>query len=159
MSAASSTIWDLRFCSLALNEISTWSKDPSSKVGAVLVSPDRRQIIPGYNGFPRGIADDSRLHNRDIKYNMVIHAEENAILTAARDLTGYTMYCTHKPCPTCTAKIIQVGVSRIVGIYQDDYELRWKEKLQTSIDLMNEASIPYIEIHPGSIRNFQDPHK
>lgn len=73
--------WDDRFLELA-TVISSWSKDPSTQVGAVIVDDDNRVISIGYNGFPKGIKDDHRLSNRDLKYEMVVHAEANALLFA-----------------------------------------------------------------------------
>ena len=76
--------WDIRFLKLATH-ISEWSKDPSTKVGCVVVGPDREIRSTGFNGFPRGIQDsDERLTNRDLKYPLICHAEENAIMHAAR---------------------------------------------------------------------------
>ena len=77
--------WDGRFLSLATH-ISGWSKDPSTKVGCVVVGPDREIRSTGFNGFPQGIADtDERLSDRNLKYPLICHAEENAIMHAARD--------------------------------------------------------------------------
>ena len=76
--------WDLRFIDLA-RHISEWSKDPSTKVGCVIVGEDREIRSTGFNGFPRGIDDTSeRLGDRNQKYPMICHAEENAIMHAAR---------------------------------------------------------------------------
>ena len=81
--------WDQRFLELA-KQISTWSKDPSTQVGCVVVGPDREIRSTGFNGLPRGIEDTSeRLNNREIKYPMICHAEENAIMHAAR--TGISL--------------------------------------------------------------------
>ena len=76
--------WDMRFLDLATH-ISEWSKDPSTKVGCVVVGPDREIRSTGFNGFPRNILDsDDRLTDRDLKYPLICHAEENAIMHAAR---------------------------------------------------------------------------
>ena len=76
--------WDFRFIELA-KHISLWSKDPSTKVGCVVVGEDREIRSTGFNGFPRGIDDDEdRLTNREKKYPLICHAEENAIMHAAR---------------------------------------------------------------------------
>ena len=78
------TNWDKRFLKLA-KHISEWSKDPSTKVGCVVVGPDRELRSTGFNGLPRGIEDnEERLNNREIKYPLICHAEENAIMHAAR---------------------------------------------------------------------------
>ena len=76
--------WDVRFIELA-KHISLWSKDPSTKVGCVVVGEDREIRSTGFNGFPRGIDDDDeRLMDREKKYPLICHAEENAIMHAAR---------------------------------------------------------------------------
>ena len=89
--------WDSRFLELA-KHISEWSKDPSTKVGCVVVGEDREVRSTGFNGFPRGIEDDpTRLGDRDQKYPLICHAEENAIMHAARigvSLKGNTAYVT-----------------------------------------------------------------
>ena len=75
--------WDKRFLELA-KHISLWSKDPSTKVGCVVVGEDREIRSTGFNGFPRGIEDDhGRLSDRAQKYPLICHAEENAIMHAA----------------------------------------------------------------------------
>lgn len=96
------------------------SKDPSTKVGAVVVTPDNRQCSLGYNGFADGIEDlEERWHNRPIKYEFVIHAEENAILNSPFDTKGCTLYCTHRCCHKCMARIIRAGIKKVY--YIKDY--------------------------------------
>ena len=85
--------WDDRFLKLA-TVIGNWSKDPSTKVGAVIVNDDNKIISTGYNGFPRGIRDDDRLDNRAQKYDLIVHAEANStgevsLLTACWDLLSF----------------------------------------------------------------------
>ena len=75
--------WDKRFLDMA-RLVAAWSKDPSTQVGAVVVDPDYRVRGMGYNGFPAGIKDDERLHDRPAKHKLVVHAETNAIATACR---------------------------------------------------------------------------
>ena len=102
--------WDNRFLELA-KHISGWSKDPSTKVGCVVVGEDREIRSTGFNGFPRGINDDAaRLTDRDKKYPLICHAEENAIMHAARigiSLKGSTAYVTWPPCSRCARSLIQ----------------------------------------------------
>lgn len=106
--------WDQRFMRLAA-EVASWSKDPSTKVGAVLVDDDRRVIGLGFNGFPRGVCDHpERLADRPTKYLMVQHAEANAILNAVASVKGSTAYVTHHPCSSCAGILIQAGVIRVV---------------------------------------------
>ena len=137
------TNWDQRFLNLA-KHISEWSKDPSTKVGCVVVGPDREIRSTGFNGLPRGIEDnDERLNNREIKYPLICHAEENAIMHAARigiSLKDYAAYVTWPPC-WCARSLIQAGVSTI--IYPKDIEIpdRWMEDFNLSLNMLKEAKI------------------
>ena len=90
------------------------SKDPKTKVGCVLVSPDNRQIRIGYNGFAAGIPEPAERWERPTKYEYVIHAEENAIINAKCDLAGWTCYVTLKPCEKCASKLVQAGITRVI---------------------------------------------
>ena len=138
------TNWDQRFLNLA-KHISEWSKDPSTKVGCVVVGPDREIRSTGFNGLPRGIEDnDERLNNREIKYPLICHAEENAIMHAARigiSLKDCTAYVTWPPCTRCARSLIQAGVSTI--IYPKDIEIpdRWMEDFNLSLNMLKEAKI------------------
>jgi len=107
--------------------ISTMSKDPATKVGAVLVSPDRTRISVGYNGFPRQIPDREKWwNNRDenqqefCKYELVRHAEMNAITQAKTDLANWTLYVTHHPCMDCAKNIVAEGITRVFYHLQPD---------------------------------------
>ncbi len=93
------------------------SKDPSSKVGAVIVDQDNRIVSTGYNGFVAG-CDERRLSwERPMKYFYVIHAEANALLYAKRDLKDCLIYITHGPCENCLKLILQAGIRDV--IYND----------------------------------------
>lgn len=106
--------WDARFLELA-RHIAQWSKDPSTKCGAVVVDNTRRVVSLGFNGFARGTDDSPENYSdRDYKLENVIHAEENAILQSAEALHGYTIYTTSMPCPPCAARIIQSGIQTVV---------------------------------------------
>ena len=106
--------WDLRFLELA-RHVAGWSKDPSTKVGAVIVDSRRRVLGLGYNGFPRGVEDTpERLDHRPTKYSLVVHAEVNAILNAGRPVEGATLYGTLFCCNECAKVIIQAGIRRVV---------------------------------------------
>lgn len=94
--------------------VSSMSKDPSTKVGSVIVRPDRTVASTGYNGYPRGCNDDD-YHNRERKYQRVVHAEMNAILTAREPLNGYTLFVWPlPPCDRCIPHILQSGIGRLV---------------------------------------------
>lgn len=112
--------WDQRFIDLA-KFVSEWSKDPNTKVGAVVVSNEGVVIALGYNGFPVGIEDDDRLDNRDRKLDMIIHAEQNALLITGSRAKGASLYVWGKPiCNGCGVLIIQAGIERIVAPDPED---------------------------------------
>lgn len=131
--------WDIRFLDLA-KFISQWSKDPSTKVGAVIVDNDNRIISVGYNGFPQHITDNERLEDRDTKYKIVVHGEINAILFANKPVKECTLYTVpFEPCPRCAGLIIQSGIKRVVAPINTNH--RWEEEFKISRQLFKEAGI------------------
>ena len=136
--------WDRRFLDLAAH-IAGWSKDPSTKVGCVVVGEDREIRSTGFNGFPRGISDDNeRLTDRAKKYPLICHAEENAIMHAARigmTLKNCVAYVTWPPCSRCARSLIQAGVAEV--IFPDGCEIpeRWREDFDTSQGMLTEAGV------------------
>ncbi len=107
--------WEMRFLELA-RHVAQWSKDPSTKVGAVIVDKNRRVVSMGFNGFARNTNDmPERYSDREEKHAWVLHAEENAIIQASEPLRGMTIYTSSLPCTRCTARIIQAGILRVVG--------------------------------------------
>ncbi len=136
--------WDLRFIELA-KHIAGWSKDPSTKVGCVVVGEDREIRSTGFNGFPRGINDDAeRLSNREKKYPLICHAEENAIMHAARigiSLKHSTAYVTWPPCSRCARSLIQAGIREVVYSSEEPIPDRWLEDFKISTDMLKEAKI------------------
>lgn len=134
--------WDQRFMDMA-QMISTWSKDPSSKIGAVIVNDERRILATGYNGFPRGIKDtEDRLYNKDEKYPRIVHAEMNALMNALYNgvgVKGATLYVYGLPvCPDCTKSVIQAGIKRVVIPYPIETPGKW-------LDVWNKRSKPMLE--------------
>jgi dCMP deaminase len=139
---------------------SNLSKDPSTRVGAVIVGPDREILSAGFNGFPRGIEDTpERLNDRDTKLKLVVHAEMNALLAAARTgmrLKGCILFLAATddtgevwggpPCTRCAVEIIQVGISEIVSYPIKSAPSRWHEDLEFSKRLIWEAGIKYREL-------------
>lgn len=140
--------WDFRFMRIA-KEVSTWSRDPSTKIGAVAVK-DKVILSTGYNGFPRGINDDERYLNRDIKYNLVVHAEMNCIYNAAligAKLNEADIYVYGLPtCIECAKGIAQIGIKKVFVCYPEKIGNKWIESEQKSIDLYNECGIKYIKM-------------
>lgn len=136
--------WHYRFMEMAWL-VATWSKDPSTQVGAVAVSPCRRKIATGYNGFPSGMDDSpERYADRTIKYPRVLHAEANAILNAPFPLDGCILFVTHRPCLGCASMIIQAGFSRVVVPHNMDN--RWAdEQFAAKVEIKN-CSIGYEEV-------------
>ena len=138
------TDWTTRYLDLA-QFVSTWSKDPSTKVGAVIVSPTNRVIALGFNGFPTSVVDDSRLNDRTQKYEVIIHGEINAIITAARPLTLHTLYTfPFLPCSRCASIVIQSGITRVFS--PRNTTERWEPNLDVSRGLFSEAGIYTAEV-------------
>jgi dCMP deaminase len=130
--------WDKRFLDLA-KLVSTWSKDPSTKTGAVLVSPDRKQVILGYNGYP-SVLLDTGYEDRNEKLEKIIHCEMNAILIAKRDLTSYTLYTyPFLSCNRCAVHVIQSGIMRVVTYKSNN--VRWKDSFSKSRKYFKEAGV------------------
>ena len=136
--------WDGRFLGLAAH-IAGWSKDPSTQVGCVIVGPDREVRSTGFNGLPRGIADTrERLEDRELKYPLICHAEENAIMHAARigiSLKGCTVYVTWPPCTRCARSLIQAGVSEAVYPASTEVPERWAGDFTLAKDMLAEAGV------------------
>lgn len=90
------------------------SKDPSTKVGSVVVSADYRKFSIGYNGFATGFPETEELWNkRELKHELVVHAELNAIINCPFDTKDCILYCTHMPCHRCLPHIINAGIVKI----------------------------------------------
>jgi dCMP deaminase len=136
--------WDARFLLLA-RHIAQWSKDPSTKVGCVVVGPDREIRSTGFNGFPRGIEDSiERLHDRERKYPLVCHAEENAIMHAARigvALKGCTAYVTWPPCTRCARSLVQAGIGEVAYPAGLEIPERWQDDFGLSSLMLSEAGL------------------
>jgi len=136
---------DERYISLA-QYVSAWSKDPSTKVGCVIVFGDV-VLSTGVNGFPRGVNDDmpERLA-RPLKYKWSEHAERNAAYNAARTgtrLQGGVMYTSLFPCEDCARAIIQCGIAELVSIRpgDSDTDTRWAESFVIASEMLQEAGV------------------
>lgn len=137
--------WDKRYIDLA-KEVASWSKDPSRKIGAVIVGEKGQIISQGYNGFPRGIQDNEhRLTNRNVKYRYVVHAEANAIYNAIHNgssTNGATIYVTGLPvCHECAKAIIQTGIKVVVMDTQPDDN--WLESGTRALEMFLEAGVKF----------------
>jgi len=142
------TKWNVRFMQMA-QLISTWSKDQSTKVGCVIVSPQKAILSMGYNGFPRGVDDTiPARHERPTKYDFVVHAEENALLNAGRNgtrLNGGILYVTMPPCTHCAGSIIQSGIKEIIYLEPEKQKQipGWRDSLKYSFEMFDEANVKY----------------
>lgn len=142
--------WDLRFLELA-RQVSRWSKDPSTQVGAVLVKSGKVTGL-GFNGLPAGVEDDpERYAVREIKLQMIVHAEVNAILQAGDRARGSTLYVypsfSSPPCcARCAGIAIQSGVAKIVGYEPRQGSFgrasRWGEECSRANQMLGEAQVP-----------------
>lgn len=138
------TKWEIRWIQLA-EEIKNWSKDPSRKVGCVLVK-NNHIVSTGYNGFPTGILDSVvRLEDKSFKNDIIIHAEKNAIAQAAKmgiSTDGCSAFITLHPCSQCASMLIEVGIKRVICPNPAYYKGSWKKNFSTSSDLLYEAGVP-----------------
>ncbi len=135
--------WDHRFLALA-EHISNWSKDPSTQVGAVITHTRSKRVVSmGFNGFPAGVEDtQERLDDRETKYELVVHAEQNALMFAGDRAEGGTLY-VHPlpPCARCAVIIIQAGIVRVVCDQPDFEHERWGEQAKTADAMFREAGL------------------
>lgn len=132
--------WDDWYMKLAII-VASKSKDPSTKVGCVIVRRDNTIASVGYNGFPRDIEDTTeRLNDRPTKYALTIHAEMNAILSAREPVKGYKLYTTLLTCDRCFLHVIQAGIKHIVYPTPSvELEARWHEPFERVRQLADEA--------------------
>lgn len=137
-------IWHHRWLRLT-KEVATWSKDPSSKIGAVIVDSSNRIVSLGYNGFAENVEETPERWERPLKYEYVIHAEVNAILNARhRDVSDCTLYVSTHPCHKCLMQIINAGIKAIYWIAPtEDFASRWltPEKMEIFNSALCESNI------------------
>lgn len=134
--------WDIRYMRIARNEVEKWSKDPSTRVGAVLVRENNTIAGTGFNGFPPGHPDDPELYNdRAYKYQHVVHAEINALdsISDPNDAVNATLYVSFPICPNCLAEAHDRGVRRVVCLpinptgRSKAWIDEWKSKVEESV--------------------------
>ena len=135
--------WQERYLDLA-RLVATWSKDPSTQVGAVLVGRDRRQIALGYNGFPPGIADTAdRLADKVRKYQLTQHAERNVLDNAQFDPEGGLLVVTFHPCVECAKSIVSKRIGTVMCPKPSDRE-PWKTSAAVACELFSEAGVKVV---------------
>lgn len=135
--------------------ISTWSKDPSTQTGAVIVDKNNTILGLGYNGFAKGVQDlPERYADRyNCKYKIIVHCEENAMLFSDRErLIGATLYTwPFMSCARCAAKVIQVGIKRVVAKEAENIDLtaandpnRWEHDFMLAKTQFEEAGVEVV---------------
>lgn len=142
------TDWHKRFLDLC-EHIATWSKDPSTKLGSVIVDDKKRIVSVGYNGFPRGVFDlEERYNDRPTKYLFVAHAERNALDNAPMMVDNCTLYVTLLPCNECAKSIIQKGITRVVT-YRPDREdvFNWN----ITLTMFREAGVEVVYVENENV--------
>jgi len=140
--------WDLRFLELA-KLVSTWSKDPSTQAGAVIVSPDRRVASVGFNGFPQNMADlPENYSNREEKYSRIVHCEMNALLFAKESTRGCTLYTWPlMSCDRCFVHMLQAGINRYVAPKPSaELVTRWGEAMERVRKYIRETECELVEL-------------
>jgi dCMP deaminase len=139
-------------------EISTWSKDPSAKIGAIAVGEKGQILSQGFNGFPRGVDDtEERLNDRETKYKYVVHGEMNCIYNACLNgvsLNGATLYVHGLPvCSECSKGIVQVGIKRVIMEYPDNIPDRWRDSLKITREILHEGGVVVLTNETDSSRD------
>ncbi len=150
--------WDVRFIELA-RHIAQWSKDPSTKCGAVITEGKFITSV-GFNGFAQ-FTDDSleRYEDREYKLENVIHCEENAIISAQRDLIGHCIYLTGAGCSRCTARVIQAGIMRVVIPCKAEdafsYRTDWDGSFERAKAQLDHADVELLVLEPTGFSPFE----
>lgn len=142
--------WSVRLLKMA-KDVASWSKDTSTKVGAVITTADGKPISWGFNGMPMGIDDNiPERHMRPEKYKWMCHAERNAMDLASRsDLSNCVMFVTLAPCANCAQSIIQRGIKTVVVDASgtvDKVPAHWSEEMVTANQMMLEAGVNIIPV-------------
>lgn len=157
--------WKTAFLRMAREQASL-SKDPSTQVGAVLVDATTRRLIStGFNGFAHGVNDtDERLGDRDLKLELTLHAEKNAILFAGGAVGGAVMFVTRPPCVGCASLIAQTkliqppGVVKVVAIRPlEEFAERWADSMALAGEVFAEAGVELELIDEAQLDNRDAP--
>lgn len=139
----------IKYYKLARYQANLFSKDPSTKVGALFLAPKSFEILTmGYNGMPRGV-DETRPERweRPIKYRYVEHAERNALFNANRRgvaMEGSIAVVCLFPCADCARGMIQSGVQALVTMIPNLDDNRWDESFEVARELLEESGVHLI---------------
>jgi len=145
VSSPLSTKWRKRFLTLA-DHVATWSQDPSTQVGAVVVDQRKRVVGVGFNGFPDRIADRREwLEDRETKLTLTIHAEVNAILNATASVEGCSLFISMPPCADCAKLVVQAGILYVY--YREgraDFMNRWGKSVAQAASVFAKAGMAVV---------------
>ena len=142
-----SDIWKIRYFKLA-KKISEWSKDPSTKVGAICIGKQGQVLSQGYNGFPRNFDDDlEKYKNRELKYKYIVHAEMNCIYHAT--LNGISLQDSSlfvyglDICSECAKGIVQVGIKNVYTCSKPTVSDYWRQSFIITDDIFKKGDVNY----------------
>ena len=143
--------WAERLLNMA-KDVASWSKDESTKVGAVITTLDGSPVSWGFNGMAKGIDDTQQeRHERPLKYKWMCHAERNAMdLSPRGNLTDCVMFVTFSPCTNCAQSIIQRGIRTVVidaNHRADTAPERWQEDMLIAVEMLKESGVKIIDIY------------
>ncbi len=145
--------WDIRFLQLA-RHVSTWSRDPSTRAGAIITHPNKTVLSLGFNGFPQNMRDDAELYaDRETKLSKIIHCEVNALILAEGSARGCCLYTWPlASCDRCCVQMLQAGIVRFVypSIPESLVE-RWGASLAKSMAYIAEAGCEAVEVPSSEI--------
>jgi len=143
--------WSGRLLKMA-KDVAAWSKDESTKVGAVITTIDGHPVSWGFNGMAIGIDDTvPERHVRPYKYKWMCHAERNAMDLARGSLEGCVMFVTFSPCTNCAQSIIQRRIKTVVvdaNFTADKMPEHWKEDMLVAEEMLKEAGVDIIADYP-----------
>jgi dCMP deaminase len=146
--------WDRRFLRIA-EEVRTWSRDPGTKVGCVLVL-DKRILSVGFNGFPQNLSDSLELYeDREYKLAVTVHAEANAIMNAAKNgakTQSCTAYVTFPPCSQCAAALIQAGVETVICPDPAQAPERWRASFKLGNEMLYNSGVKLLYYSQDDLR-------
>lgn len=146
----------IKHMKLALYIATLYSKDPSTKVGTLVLGRDEEPLVHSWNGFIRGDDDSPSLYaDREYKYGHIVHSEMNAIANAGRvgtRLKGAVWYVTAPPCDKCIGPLLQTGPSAIYFLEPEaDFKSRWQHTFEHTAQKCSKVGVPLYEIERGLV--------
>jgi len=155
--------WIQRHMSLT-KEVASWSKDPDTKVGALIIGSLGEPVSWGYNGIPMGVSDEPSRLLRPTKYHFMAHAERNAMdLSSRNSFNNCILFCTHSPCSGCATSIVNRKMGHIItmaenGFIDNSFVNRHNDSLLShyaALEMITEAGIMYYEYEEQSKTIYQ----